>query len=58
MYRLTTDNDSHWYVIPVAKGDEWESFLDDRDDPEAPEWAVRIGGSPSLVSFEHYFIEP
>lgn len=52
---LVQDNDSHWYVIPrdkQAEFDEWTEL--DGDDEAAwdePEWADRVGGSPTLVTF-------
>lgn len=52
---LTQDNDGHWYVIPVARQQEWEVWLDLDEDDEAawepPSWANRTYGAPSLVSF-------
>ena len=54
-YFLSRDNDSHWYVIPVAKQQEWDAFLDiDPEDERAwdmPFWACPVGGSPTLVTF-------
>ncbi len=52
---LTTDNDSHWYVVPLARRGEWEAWCEiDPDDERAwtpPEFAVVVGGSPGLVTF-------
>lgn len=57
-YFLSQDHDCHWYVIPVQHKSEWFDFLDlDTDDPTAwdvPEWADRVGGSPSLIIFNKY----
>lgn len=54
-YFLTTDNDSHWYVIPEAKRGEWNEWCDIPSDDERawepPEFARAVGGSPSLVTF-------
>jgi len=59
-YYLTQDNDSHWYVVPVTKRDEWNAWLElDEDDEaawEAPEWALRTYGSPGVVEFENPLI--
>ena len=59
-YLMTTDNDSHWYIIPYAKRGEWQKWLDlDQDDPtawETPDFAEEIGGSPTLVTFTGYKI--
>jgi hypothetical protein len=54
-YRLAQDNDSHWYVIPVDRAEEWEQWCEiDSDDERAwtpPEFAWQVGGSYSLVEF-------
>lgn len=65
---LTTDYDSHWYVIPTAMRDEWDSWCEatQRYYEELPEghvapmlpiWADRIWGAPSRVTFNEYKIE-
>ncbi len=55
-YFLSTDYDGHWFVVPVAKKEEWNAWtsLDEDDEKawEAPEWAYSIGGSPTQVEFE------
>lgn len=67
-YILTTDEDSHWYVIPADKEHEWNRYCEkaakywwnmpeDEEPPEEPMWAVSVGGAPSLVRFSHYRIE-
>lgn len=67
-YRLTTDDDSHWFVIPVEKSEEWgeycekvtrfwEEMPDGEGPPEEPEWAVAVGGAPGRVQFGEYEIE-
>lgn len=64
---LTTDGDSHWYVIPAGKVDEWNAWCDaigryweerdySSDPPDMPEWAVEVNGSPSKVLFGEYKI--
>ncbi len=57
---LTTDNDSHWYVVPVAKRAEWEEWLEiDPDDERAwepPVFARPVNGGPSLVEFSSWRI--
>ncbi len=59
-YRLVTDADSHWYVIPANKLTDWnewseitETNPDDERGWDAPAYASPIGGSPTLVSFEN-----
>lgn len=52
---LATDNDSHWYLVPVAKAAEWEAWLalpeDDERAWDAPDFAKPLGGAPGLVTF-------
>ena len=59
-YFLDCDNDCHHYVIPVDRQEEWEAWLDLDSDDEAswnvPLFAVAVGGSPSLVTFENFII--
>lgn len=54
-YRLAQDNDSHWYVIPVSRQQEWDNWTElDPEDARAwnvPAFAQRVGGSYSLVTF-------
>ena len=54
-YFLSQDNSSHWYIIPVDKQSAWEAWtgLDEDDEKSwtAPEWAIALSGSPSLVTF-------
>lgn len=54
MWCLTSDDDGHWYVIPVTMQDEFGEYLAKvyhGGDPEPPTWARQVGGSPSLVHF-------
>lgn len=52
---LSQDNDSHWFVIPVARQQEWNDWLDIPEDDEraweAPDFAKSVGGAPCLVTF-------
>jgi hypothetical protein len=54
-YFLSRDSDCHWYVIPVARQQEWEEWCAiDPDDERAwtpPAFARVVGGSPSTVTF-------
>ena len=54
---LVQDNDSSWYVIPAQHVVAWDTFCQiDPDDEkwwDVPKWAQRVGGSPSLVTFEN-----
>lgn len=58
---LDRDNEGHWYVIPRDMETEWQDFLeldpDDEDSWEAPDWAVQVGGSHTLVSFTSFRID-
>lgn len=53
-FRLAQDDSSHWYIIPADQEDAWVTWfeLDEGDDKwDVPEWAVRIDGSPTNVTF-------
>ncbi len=56
-YFLNTDNDTHWYIIPADKREEWENWCDLPEDDEnswnVPEWAEALGGGPNQVEFEN-----
>lgn len=56
---LVQDEDSHWYVIPSNKENEWNNFLNgaDADNWDIPAYAEGIGGSYTLVKFKKYRIE-
>lgn len=55
-YFLSQDQSAHWYIIPAERRAEWEQWCslpeDDEASWEVPWFAQRIGGSPSLVTFE------
>ena len=52
---LVTDNDGHWYVIPAQNEAEWSHWCaipaDDERSWQPPDFAMAVGGSPSLVTF-------
>jgi hypothetical protein len=56
-YFLNTDNDSHWYLIPTEKREEWENWCElpegDENSWNVPEWAEALGGAPNQVEFEN-----
>lgn len=60
-WMLVTDQSCHWYVIPADKIGAWNEWCSiDEDDErswDAPDWAVGVGGSPSLVTFESPLID-
>ena len=56
-YCLVQDNDSHWYIIPANRRQDWEAHCELDPNDEAswsdPFWAERIDGDPSTVHFEN-----
>lgn len=60
-YYLSTDNDSHWYVVPLARKDEWDAWRaipeDDERAWDPPEFAIPVGGAPCLVTFTEPVIQ-
>lgn len=54
-FYIDQDNDSHWYVIPVSRSEEWEEWRaldsDDARSWDTPSFAEAISGPPSLVNF-------
>lgn len=60
-YILIQDDDCHWYVIPEDKQEDFNYWLelpeDDKNCWVKPDYAERVGGSPSLVKFKEYRIE-
>lgn len=52
---LAQDNDTHWYIVPCAKEEEWLHWCDlDPNNEEAwdaPDFAKPVGGAPCLVTF-------
>lgn len=52
---LSRDNDFHWYIIPVARQQEWDEWREISEDDERswtpPDFAKPVGGAPSLVTF-------
>lgn len=57
---LSQDSDCHWYVVPEENTEEWYQWaeLDSEDERSwtPPEFAIRLGGSPSRVIFKHWRI--
>ena len=54
---LVQDQSAHWYLIPKSKEKDWNKWSNLPEDDErtwdVPKYAVCIGGSPSMVSFEN-----
>ncbi len=55
-YFIDSDDDGHWFVIPVARQQEWNEWRDLPSDDERawdyPYFARAVGGVPSLITFE------
>lgn len=69
-YVLDCDEEGHWYVLPASKAKEasayfeaayrfWDQALYEHGDeePERPEWLVRVNGPISSVRFTGFTIE-
>lgn len=62
-YRLTSDDDGHWFVIPADKKLEWNQYVEniakasdwkfEGTFPEKPEWAEQID-QPYRLTFENW----
>jgi hypothetical protein len=54
---LDQDSSCHWYLVPVACRDQWETWCELNEDDERswdpPAFARRLAGSPSWVTFEN-----
>lgn len=54
-YFLAQDNDSHWWIVPVARHAEFEKWAEHINNYTTalapPDWAIEVGGCPSLVTF-------
>lgn len=55
-YFLDTNQDSHWYLIPVVMRADWEAFLildaEDEHSWNVPQYAREIDG-PNQIEFEY-----
>ena len=56
-FTLQSDDDGHWYLVPVEQLAAWGAWLaldpEEEDAWLAPDFARPINGSPSNVSFEN-----
>jgi hypothetical protein len=52
---LDQDQDSHWYLIPVARREAWDAWCELSTDDEAswtaPKFAQELGCHPNTVTF-------
>jgi hypothetical protein len=67
MFCLINDDDGHWYIIPADKRIEtwnyfeklykyYEEMPEDEEEPNEPDWLVKINTSLSYVTFPSYKI--
>ncbi len=54
-YFLAQDQSTHWYLVPAERRQDWDAWCNlDEDDAaswERPDWASRLDGDPSRVTF-------
>ena len=54
-YFIDNDDNGHWYVLPAARREEWDSWLDKITNspaaPVLPAWATYINGPANLIEF-------
>lgn len=61
-YCIVSDDDGHYYVIPVNRFEEWDEWVY-KTVPYSiergctPEWADSVGGCQSPVNFPSYEVE-
>lgn len=55
-YYLDSDDDGHWYVVPLEQRRAFSRWLD-CPDSDPPPGVVDIGGSPSMVIFPAFRLE-
>lgn len=53
-YRLDSDDDGHWYIVPDDKHAEFDAYIFDPDMNEFPEGIIPVNGHPSLITFENW----
>lgn len=53
---LIQDNDCHWYIVPLARREDWYDWVDseDADLGIVPEWVSLVDGSPSRIMFKKW----
>lgn len=57
-YKIVSDDDGHWYVIPAAMAGRWLVWVvsEEAELGRVPKWAKPINGSPSRVWFKEFTI--
>lgn len=60
-YFLDSDNDGHWFIVPLSKNEEWDKWQDIDCDDEArwtvPNFAIPVNGHPGRVIFKEWSFE-
>lgn len=51
---LSQDDDSHWYIIPIERQQEWDNWRAMNDDFSVPPYAIPVNGAPRRVVFKQY----
>jgi hypothetical protein len=53
MFFLSQDGSSHWCIVPEAKRQDWDQWLEqaESEDLEYPDYIKLVGGDPSQVIF-------
>lgn len=59
MFTIISDNDGHYYVIPVDKKEDWTRYLNSEESELGyiPMYAKPVGGCLTLLEFENYKIK-
>lgn len=51
-YRLVSDDDGHWYIVPADRQEEFdELIMSDEFNRAMPAWVQEVNGHPNNVSF-------
>ena len=59
-YHLTSDDDGHWYIIPVSEHDNFENWVEDTTEGEDSEFDFdndMISGHPNIIHFKEWYEE-
>ncbi len=47
-YRISCDDDGHWYIFPSEKKNDFDAWVDSGDE-DFPDWATQIDGWHTLT---------
>jgi hypothetical protein len=53
-FKLDCDDDGHWYVVPLDKALEFDTYIGNPDDYDLPEEVHELGCHPCMISFENW----